>query len=392
MANVELLACCAFGLEAVVVRELQKLGYDGKGAQPGWVLFTADEAAICRANLWLRSADRVAIRVGEFPAGDFEQLFEATRDLPWEQWLPPDAAFPVNGRSIKSRLSSVPACQRAVKKAIVDRLRAAYRRHELPETGATFRVELSLLKDVATLSLDTTGASLHKRGYRQMAGAAPLKETLAAAMVQLSFWRPDRPLLDPFCGSGTIPIEAALWAGNRAPGLMRAFAAESWPALPARMWATAREEARGLEVALSELSIEGSDIDAALLQRARQHARQAGVADWIRFQQRDLATLSDAREYGCMIGNPPYGERMGGETAISALYASMSQVFARLPTWSFYMLTSYPDFERVLGRTADRRRKLYNGRLECTYYQFHGPRPPDAPRAMPSSAHLRTDS
>lgn len=380
MSSLDLFASTAFGLEAVAIRELENLGYDAKGVQPGRVGFVGDDRAICRVNLWLRSAGRILIRFGEFTATDFGQLFDQTYGLPWENWLPRDACFPVNGRSMQSQLSSVPACQKIVKKAIVERLRSAYRTSELPETGPLVTVDLSLLKDVATLCLDTTGPSLHKRGYRKLVGEAPLKETLAAAMVQLSFWRPDRPLIDPFCGSGTIPIEAAMIARNLAPGLLREFPSEAWPNIAKRLWAEAREEARGQIVPLTELQILGTDIDGSALQLARHHAELAGVGDLIHFQQKDFRDLTSRRKYGCVICNPPYGERIGEEAEVAQLHDLMPQVFARLDTWSFFVLTAFPEFEKRMGRPADRRRKLYNGRIECTYYQYHGPRPPGGRR------------
>lgn len=390
MPTIELIAATAFGLEAVTSRELQGLGYEAKGLGPGQVLFRGDLAAICRANLWLRTADRVLVRLGQFPAQDFEQLFQGTYDLPWEQWLPPDAAFPVNGRSAKSRLSSVPACQRAVKKAIVDRLQAGHRTAQLPESGPLCRIELALRDDVASLCIDTTGPSLHKRGYRTLVGEAPLKETLAAAMVMLSFWKPGRRLVDPFCGSGTIPIEAALIGRRIAPGMNREFAAQGWPELPAPLWKQARDEARDLVLPAVEPQIIGTDIDAPALRLARRHAQQAGVETMIHFQQRSFGDLASRDDYGVLIANPPYGERLGEEPEVRRLYASMPEVFARLPTWSFYVLTSHPDLEAQLGQQADRRRKLYNGRIACTYYQFYGPRPP---RAEPSgsSENVRAD-
>jgi 23S rRNA (guanine2445-N2)-methyltransferase / 23S rRNA (guanine2069-N7)-methyltransferase len=369
------LATCAVGLEAIVARELQGLGHETKTTSTGRIAFEGDEAALCRANLWLRTADRVLLRLGTFQATDFGQLFDQTHALPWEEWLGPDAVFPVNGRSVKSQLSSVPACQKIVKKAIVEKLRRAHRTQSLPETGVHYAVEVALLEDQATLTLDTSGASLHKRGYRKLVGEAQLKETMAAALVLLSFWRPDRPLIDPFCGSGTIAIEAALIGRNLAPGLHRSFAAESWPRIAARHWQAARSEARDLARPDLPQRIIGTDVDEGALSLARYHAAQAGVTDDIHFQQKDFHDLSSGKEFGCVVCNPPYGERMGQADDLEALYASMPLVLRKLPTWSHYILTAFPDFERLVGRPADRRRKLYNGRIECTYYQFHGPKP-----------------
>ncbi len=376
MAQLELIATSAFGLEAIVARELRALGYETEMLENGRVLFRGEVEAIVRANLWLRTADRVLVRLGTFPATDFGLLFDGTYALPWEEWIGPEATFPVNGRSLKSQLSSVPACQKIVKKAIVEKLRAAHQVDALPETGAKYSVEVALLKDGATLTLDTTGPSLHKRGYRKLTGAAQLKETLAAALVLLSYWKPDRQLIDPFCGTGTIPIEAALIGRNLAPGLRRSFAAEAWPNLPESLWNRAREEAAAAALPSLPLRIIGTDVDEQVLSLARYHAEQAGVAEDVHFQQRDFADLTSKKQYGCVIGNPPYGERIGEQREVEALYAAMPGVLRRLKTWSHYLLTSHPDFEKLVGQKADRRRKLYNGRIECTYYQFYGPKPP----------------
>ncbi|HVW39256.1 MAG TPA: bifunctional 23S rRNA (guanine(2069)-N(7))-methyltransferase RlmK/23S rRNA (guanine(2445)-N(2))-methyltransferase RlmL, partial [Pirellulales bacterium] len=375
MAQLDLIATSAVGLEAVVARELKALGYESKTLQTGRILFRGDEAALCRANLWLRAADRVLVRLGAFEAKDFGQLFDQTYALPWEEWLGADAAFPVNGRSIKSQLSSVPACQKIVKKAIVEKLKAKYGGAWLAETGAQYTVEVALLDDIATLTLDTSGAGLHKRGYRTLVGDAQLKETMAAALVMLSFWRPERQLIDPFCGSGTIPIEAALIGRNIAPGLKRSFAAEKWPAIGAEHWQRARQEARDAMLPDLPLRIIGTDISEDALSLARYHAEQAGVAEQIHFQQRDFHDLTSKKEYGCVICNPPYGERLGDHADLEDLYRAMPTVLRRLKTWSHYILTAYPDFETLVGRKADRRRKLYNARIECTYYQFYGPKP-----------------
>ncbi|HVX11345.1 MAG TPA: bifunctional 23S rRNA (guanine(2069)-N(7))-methyltransferase RlmK/23S rRNA (guanine(2445)-N(2))-methyltransferase RlmL [Pirellulales bacterium] len=375
MSDLQLIATSAVGVEAVVARELKNLGYDARIRQTGRIAFAGDELAICRANLWLRTADRVLIEIGSFDATDFGQLFDRTFDLPWEAWIDRDAAFPVNGRSVKSQLSSVPACQKIVKKAIVEKLRKAHRTDELPETGVSYTVEVALLDDRATLTLDTSGPGLHKRGYRRLTAEAQLKETLAAALVLLSFWKPDRPLIDPFCGSGTIAIEAALIGRNLAPGLNRTFAAELFPRIGDRLWAEARAEARGASRPALPIKIIGTDLDEQVLSLARYHAVQAGVAEEIHFQQRDFGNLTSKKEYGCVICNPPYGERMGDTEELTPLYESIPLVLRRLKTWSHYILTSFADFENLVGRPADRRRKLYNGRIECTYYQFYGPKP-----------------
>ncbi len=379
MTHLDLIATATAGLEAVVAREVKALGYEPGRIDTGRVPFTADEAGICRSNLWLRCADRVLLRVGEFDAPDFDALFEQTMALPWERWLPADAAFPVQGRSVKSQLSSVPACQRTVKKAIVERLADIYGLKWFEETGPKCVIEVSLLKDRATLTIDTSGAGLHKRGYRRLVGPAPLKETLAAGMVLLSFWRPDRPLIDPFCGSGTIPIEAALIGRNIAPGLERTFAAQGWPWLAGQLWDDARTEARDLIKPDLPERIIGTDIDEEVLSLARHHARLASVAEDVHFQQQAFADLASSRQFGCVICNPPYGQRLSQAKDIGQLYESIPLVLRGLPTWSHFILTAWPGFEKLLGRKADRRRKLYNGPIECTYYQFHGPRKGDRP-------------
>jgi 23S rRNA (guanine2445-N2)-methyltransferase / 23S rRNA (guanine2069-N7)-methyltransferase len=382
----ELIATAAAGTEAVVKRELAELGYTARSMTPGRLLFHGDALAVCRSNLWLRVGERVLIHMGSFPAADFGALFDGTAALPWEQWLPANAEFPVQGRSHRSQLSSVPACQRIVKRAVVKRLQEALRVESLIETGPRCSIEISLRDDVATLTLDTTGVGLHKRGYRRLVGEAQLRETLAAALVKLSFWRPGRVLADPFCGTGTIPIEAALIGRNIAPGLRREFAAESWPTLDARHWRRSREEARDLiGPALTERLL-GYDIDSEALSLARYHAEQAGVAEDIHWQQRPFTELRAKAEYGCIITNPPYGERMGQDAEIKQLYKSFPLVLRRLPTWSHYILSARPDLEDLVGQRADRRRKLYNGPIECTYYQFHGPRPPRGSHAENASA------
>lgn len=376
--DLDLAATSTFGLEAVVVRELEALGYPARSTQTGRIDFRGDEAAIARCNLRLRCADRVFVRLASFDAADFDALFDAVYEQPWEDWIGPGDAFPVSGRSVRSTLSSVPAVQRTVKKAIVERLLRAHGVRELPESGPVVPVEIALLKDTATLLLDSSGAGLHKRGYRDLVGAAPLRETLAAGLVDLSFWKPGKALIDPFCGTGTIAIEAALAGRNIAPGLSRRFAAEDWSLLDEQVWDRAHEEARDLErpdLGGPGERILATDIDEEALSLARRHAHRAGVAEDIHFQRLPFSALSSAREYGCVVTNPPYGVRLDHDAEVLALYESMREVFARLETWSFFVLTSWRDFERILGRSAERRRKLYNAQIECTYYQFHGPRP-----------------
>lgn len=371
----DILAATTFGLESVAAHELRQLGYEAKGHATGRVQFRGDALAVARANLWLRTADRVLIRVAQFPCADFDTLFETVKSLPWEKWVPPDFAFPVNGRSVRSTLTSVPACQRTVKKGIVDRLMAAHRTSTLPETGPTVSIEIALLHDVATITLDTSGAGLHKRGYRPMVGEAALKETLAAGLVQLSVWRPDRPLIDPFCGTGTIAIEAALWGMGLPPGIHREFDAEQWPGMH-DAWRAARDEARSVTPRDLGFAIHASDIDDRALDFARQAAKLAGVDRSIHFKKMPFERLESKAEHGCIITNPPYGVRLGEEAEIERLYRSMPVVLRGLPTWSFHILTGRLDLEQIFGQQATRRRKFYNSRIECWYFSFLGPKPP----------------
>lgn len=374
-----LVATAAFGLEAIVVRELKALGYlDAKVGRPGRIDFQGDLSAIARTNLWLRSADRVYLQLAKFKADDFDALYDTAIALAWEDWIAPDAAILVKGRSHKSQLTSVPAVQRTIKKAIVERLFAKHNVAQLPETGATVTIEIALLNDEATLSLDTSGHGLAKRGYRTLTGPAQIRETLAAALVQLSFWKPERPLIDPFCGTGTIVIEAALIGRRMAPGRNRRFAMEHWPSVSQDAWQQAREEADDLKLPSLPERPMGTDIDPESLKMARYHAEQAGVVEDLHFQQRAFADLSSQRQYGCTIMNPPYGLRLGEDDEVEELYRMLPQVLRRLPTWSHYMLTARGDLEQLVGQRADRRRKLYNAQIECTYFQFYGPRPPRA--------------
>ena len=376
MSRVDLIATATFGLEAIVGREIKELGFDDVKVENSRVTYSADHMGICRSNLWLRSADRVLIKVGEFPAFSFEELFEQTKALPWSDWLPVNAKFPVEGKSVHSKLFSVPDCQAIVKKAIVEQMKRCYKKEWFDETGPLYRIEVALLKDMVTLTIDTSGPGLHKRGYRKLSGAAPLKETLAAAMINLSFWRPNRILIDPFCGTGTIPIEAAMIGLNIAPGHARHFAAEDWPQIPKAAWKKAREEAKDMVRRELKLRIMGNDIDEQAIRMARHHVKLAGVEEQIHLQTQPVSMLRNRHKYGCIICNPPYGERIGEESEVEQLYHQMRSVFGALETWSSYILTAYPNFESVYGRRADRKRKLYNGRLECQYYQYYGPRPP----------------
>ncbi len=375
MSKLELIATTVFGLEAIVAREIKDLGYDQLTVENGRVTFIADELGICRSNMWLRCAERIIVKIGSFKALTFEELFQQTKALPWEKWLAINAQFPVDGKSVKSKLFSISDCQAIVKKAIVERLKETYHCSWFEETGPRYTIEVALLNDIVTLTIDTTGPGLHKRGYRQLAGQAPLKETLAAAMIKLSHWHGDRALLDPFCGTGTIPIEAAFIAQNRAPGLKRSFISESWPNISQDCWQDTWQEALDLWQRDIPLHIYGSDIDPNALQLAKIHSTQAGLTEAIHFQRQPVVEVRSRFEYGHLISNPPYGERMGTIEAAEKLYEELGEVFKQLETWSLHFLTNQPHPERFIGRRWDKSRKLYNGRLECHYYQFFGPRP-----------------
>lgn len=372
MANYQLVATSAMGLEAIVAQEVKALGYETI-VDNGKVYFEGDETAIARTNLWLRVADRVKIVVGQFPAKSFEQLFESVKALPWEKYLPVDAAFPVSGKSVKSKLFSVPDCQAITKKAIVERMKQHYKRLGfLDESGATYKIEVSILKDVATLTIDTSGAGLHKRGYRQAQGEAPLKETLAAALVQISKWNPNRPFVDPFCGSGTIALEAAMFGQNIAPGYNREFISEEWPWMKAAIWDTVRDEADSLANYDQPLEIIGSDIDHRMVSIAQENAMEAGFGELITFKQMQARDFTTQLTDGVMIGNPPYGERIGDVEVVEQVIRDVGKVMKNYPTWSVYMLSSMKNFEELYGRQATKKRKLFNGFIETNYYQFWG--------------------
>lgn len=372
----QLIATTAFGLEAVVSRELEQLGFPDRTVSDGRVEFSGDASAIARSNLWLRSAGRVLVKLGEFAALDFGELFDRVAELPWTEWLTEDAKFPIRARSVRSQLTSEPDCQSIVKKAVVESLKRTWPRDWFEETGPEFPIDVSLRNNRVVVSLDTTGHGLHRRGYRTWTGSAPLRETLAAALVQLSFWEPGRVLADPCCGTGTLLIEAALIGQNRAPGLGREFLADSWPCLQASVWDQARQEARDLVRPLPDILLTGTDIDSVALELGRRNAAQAGLEQVIEFREAPVAEFSSHAKYGCLITNPPYGQRMGEQETVSELHAQLARVVAPLETWSVYVLTADRGFQRSFGRTATRRRKLFNGRIECTYYQYAGPRPP----------------
>ncbi|MCA1291623.1 class I SAM-dependent RNA methyltransferase [Paenibacillus sp. alder61] len=376
--QLELIATAPMGLEAVVARELKDLGYEEMVVENGRVTFKGDLYDICRCNLWLRTSDRVLIKMGEFTALTFDELFEGTKALPWQDWIPVHGEFPVEGRSHKSQLSSVPACQGIVKKAVVEKLKETYRNDWFQENGPRYVIEINLLNDKALLTLDTTGPALHKRGYRKVATEAPLKETMAAAMILLSRWHqnPSRPFYDPCCGSGTLPIEAAMIGWNIAPGLRRTFNSEAWPVLPEPLWQEAREEAIDAVKDDIPLNIAGSDIDPKAIEIAQAAAKSAGLAKEIAFKTLPAVQIQPEGEYGVMITNPPYGERIGEEKEVRRLIGQLGRVYAELPTWSFFALTPTKQFEHDFQRKADKRRKLFNGRIECQYLQYLGPLPP----------------
>ena len=371
--KLELIATATFGLEAVVKREIETLGYKILKTEDGKVCFMGDERAIVRTNLWLRSADRVLLKMGEFNALDFEELFQQTKAINWEEWIPIDGKFTVVGTSVKSMLHSVPACQSIVKKAIVERMKDFYNIDLFEETGADYTVKITILKDRVTLTIDTSGAGLHKRGYRVCDVVAPIKETLAAAMINLSFWKAGRILIDPCCGSGTIPIEAALIGRNIAPGLNRRFASDQWEAIPQKIWKEEKKAAFESIDTETKLEIYSFDIDERAVAAAEQNAVEAGVDDSIIFKKMNMENLRSTGLNGIIITNPPYGERIGEKEDIEKIYAKFKNFYAENPTWSLFIITTDKTIEnKIFGREANRRRKLYNGRLEVCYYQFHG--------------------
>lgn len=375
MTMFSLIATTAFGLEAVVARELQQLGYQTRNFN-GYVEFYGDESAIIRANLWLRSADRVLIKMGNFHADSFDSLFEQTKALPWTDLLSKDARFPVEGRSVRSQLASVRACQSIVKKAVVESLRKKYKLEEFPETGPRFGIEVAVLKDEALLTVDTSGVALHKRGYRRLSATAPIKETLAAALLLLSRWQAYRPFADPMCGSGTIAIEAALLAQNAAPGLRRTFDSERWPVFPINLWKERRDEASALLNMDVDVDLFAGDVDPEMLSLTEYHARKAGVGKIVRLKQQSVTDFHPQAPYGCIVTNPPYGERMGEAREAQALYRQMGETLRASDTWSICVIASDPWFEKYYGKPANKRRKLYNGRIQTYFYQYLGPLPP----------------
>ena len=378
MRTFDLLVPCHFGLEAVLKREIYDLGYEITKVEDGRVTFEGDEEAICRANIFLRTAERVMIQVGRFKATTFEELFQGIKNLPWEEYIPEDGKFWVKkASSINSKLFSPSDIQSIAKKAMVERMKQKYHKEWFKEDGASYPVRIFLLKDEVTVALDTSGDSLHKRGYRTMTSKAPLTETLAASLIMLTPWRKDRILVDPFCGSGTFPIEAAMIAANIAPGMNRDFTAEEWTNLIDRkLWYECVKEAEDMIDTTVKVDIQGYDIDGDVIKAARENAKRAGVEHMIHFQQRAVADLSHPKKYGFIITNPPYGERLEDKADLPELYTQIGQAYQRMDSWSMFLITSYTETEKYIGRKADKNRKIYNGMLKTYFYQFLGPKPP----------------
>ncbi|MCA1023250.1 THUMP domain-containing class I SAM-dependent RNA methyltransferase [Halobacillus litoralis] len=371
--KVTLIATAAMGLESIVSKEVKALGYENVEVENGRVVFEADVSAIPRANLWLRTADRVKLLVGRFKATSFDQLFEETKALPWESFIEEDGEFPVIGKSVKSKLYSVPDCQAIVKKAIVERLKKKHGVASwLKETGSFYRVEVAIHKDEALLTMDTSGSGLHKRGYRVGQGEAPLKETLAAALVQITNWHPDKPFVDPFCGSGTIAIEAALIGQNIAPGFNREFASEGWGFIPQKAWDDAFQEAEDAANYDQPLDITGSDLDPKMIEIARKNAMEAGLGDLVTWKQMQMNDLKPKEDSGYIVSNPPYGERIGDREEVEQMYRDLGNIMRDYPSWSVYILTSHEGFEKLYGQSATKKRKLFNGYIKTDYYQYFG--------------------
>lgn len=378
MRKFELIAPCHFGMESVLKREIVDLGYDITEVADGRVTFFGDEEALCRANIFLRTAERILIKIGSFHAETFEELFQGTRELPWEEYIPAEGKFWVTkAASVKSKLFSPSDIQSIMKKAMVERLKGIYGVSWFEEKGDSFPVRVFLMKDEVTVGLDSTGESLHKRGYRKLTAKAPIAENLAAALILLTPWNKERILVDPFCGSGTFPIEAAMMAAGMAPGMNRSFTAENWSHIIAkRNWYDTLDEAREMIDLNVETDIQGYDIDDSMVSIARENARLAGVDKLIHFQRRGVEQLSHSKKYGFIITNPPYGERLQDKKEMPALYRTIGQRFRELDSWSMYLITAYEQTEQDIGRKADKNRKIYNGMMKTYYYQFMGPKPP----------------
>lgn len=373
-----MIAPCHFGLEAVLKKEIIELGYEILQVEDGRVSFAGDEEAVCRANLYLRTAERVLIKIGSFPAATFEELFQGTKDLPWESYIPIDGKFWVaKAASVKSKLFSPSDIQSIMKKAIVERLKGIYRVGWFGEEGESFPLRVFIMKDTVTVGLDTTGESLHKRGYRKLTAKAPIAENLAAALIMLTPWNKNRILVDPFCGSGTFPIEAAMMAANMAPGLSRNFLSENWEHLiPERVWQDVLEEAEDLVDLTADTDIQGYDIDDEMVMISRENAKRAGVDKLIHFQRRPVSALSHPKKYGFLITNPPYGERLEEKEKLPELYRTLGERYQNLDSWSMYVISGYEKAESDIGRKADKNRKIYNGMMKTYFYQYLGPKPP----------------
>ena len=374
----ELIAPCHFGLEAVLKKEILDLGYEISQVEDGRVTFIGDDEAICRANVFLRTAERILLKAGSFRAETFEELFQGTKAIAWEEFIPEDGKFWVaKASSIKSKLFSPSDIQSIMKKAMVERMKEHYHVSWFPEDGAKFPLRVFLYKDIVTIGIDTSGDSLHKRGYRTLTSKAPITETLAAALIMLTPWNKDRILVDPFCGSGTFPIEAAMMAANMAPGMNRSFLSEDWKNLiPRKCWYEAMDEANDLVDLDVKVDIQGYDIDEDMVKIARENARMAGVDKLIHFQRRGVEDLHHPKKYGFIITNPPYGERLQDKSQMPALYRTIGERFRELDSWSMYLITAYEQAEKDIGRKADKNRKIYNGMMKTYYYQFLGPKPP----------------
>ncbi|TGY00893.1 class I SAM-dependent RNA methyltransferase [Hominisplanchenecus murintestinalis] len=378
MNTVELIAPCHFGLEAVLKREILDLGYEISKVEDGKVTFLGDMEAIAYANVFLRTAERILLKVGEIHAETFDELFERTRELPWEDYIPRDGKFWVaKATSIKSKLFSPSDIQSIMKKAMVERLKRVYGVSWFEESGESYPVRVTFMKDQAVIGIDTTGVSLHKRGYRQMTAKAPITETLAAALIMLTPWNKNRIFVDPFCGSGTFPIEAAMMAAGIAPGMNREFLADKWDGLvPKKFWYHALDEANERMDTQIEVDIQGYDIDGEVVKAARANAKMAGVDHLIHFQQRPVNMLNHPKKYGFVVTNPPYGERIEEKAKLPGLYREIGEAFQRLDSWSEYVITSYEEAEKYIGRKADKNRKIYNGMIKTYFYQFLGAKPP----------------
>lgn len=378
MSRYEYISPCHFGLEAVLKREISDLGYEITNVDNGRVSYTGDINLCARANIFLRTAERVLLKVASFKAETYDELFENTKAIPWEKYIPEDGKFWVaKANSINSKLFSPSDIQSIMKKAMVDKLKETYKVDWFEETGNSYPLRVTIMKDEVTVSIDTSGESLHRRGYRKLTSKAPITETLAAALIMLTPWNKDRILVDPFCGSGTFPIEAALIGARIAPGIQRNFLAETWNNIyPDNIWEMAREEARDLQLNDINMNIQGYDIDGEVVKAARQNARFAGVENMIHFQEKPLSELSSSKKYGFIITNPPYGERLEEQKNLPDLYKQMGEVFGALDTWSYYIITGYDDAEKYIGKKANKNRKIYNGMMKTYFYQYMGPKPP----------------